>query len=56
MTEFLTAIAAGVAVGLWNKYILNGGWKACLEPAMEETEDCDSSTSSAITLDVHTHT
>ena len=56
MSEFLTAIAAGVAVSLWNKFLLNGGWRACLIPQRpQETEADDSSTSSTISLDVHTH-
>jgi hypothetical protein len=57
MSEFLTAIAAGVAVSLWNKFLLNGGWRACLLPEhQQETEHADdSSTSSTISLDVHTH-
>jgi hypothetical protein len=57
MSEFLTAIAAGVAVSIWNKFLLNGGWRACLIPEPpEETETADdSSTSSTISLDVHTH-
>jgi hypothetical protein len=57
MSEFLTAIAAGVAVSIWNKFLLNGGWRACLLPEHQvETEHADdSSTSSTISLDVHTH-
>jgi hypothetical protein len=57
MGEFLSAIAAGVAVSLWNKFLLNGGWRACLVPqAPEETEHIDdNSTSSTIFLDVHVH-
>jgi hypothetical protein len=58
MTEFLTAIAAGVAVSLWNKFVLSGGWRACLPPEVDEkdVEDpSDASTSSTISLEVHTH-
>ena len=57
MGEFWTAIAAGVAVSLWNKFLLNGGWRACLigEPKEETEHADDSSTSSTISLDVHTH-
>jgi hypothetical protein len=59
MTEFLTAIAAGVAVSLWNKFLLNGGWRACLAPEVDGKDDedlsTDSSTSSTISLEVHTH-
>jgi hypothetical protein len=57
MGEFAVAIPAGICVSLWNKFLLNGGWRACLisEP-QEETEHADdSSTSSTISLDVHTH-
>jgi hypothetical protein len=57
MGEFWTAVAAGVAVSLWNKIVVNGGWRACLLPEhnqeMEHTDD--SSTSSTISLDVHAH-
>jgi hypothetical protein len=56
MGEFWTAIAAGVAVSLWNKFLLNGGWRACLiEEHKEESDTDDSSTSSTISLNVHTH-
>jgi len=58
MGEFWTAIAAGVAVSIWNKFVMNHGWRACYEQVcLEETEHVDdSSTSSTISLDVHTHT
>ena len=57
MGEFWTAIAAGVAVSLWNKFVVNGGWRACVDQACLEERECvdDSSTSSTISLDVHTH-
>jgi hypothetical protein len=57
MGEFAVAIAAGICVSLWNKFLLNGGWRACLIPEhQEEIEHADdSSTSSTISLDVHTH-
>ena len=57
MGEFWTAVAAGVAVSLWNKIVVNGGWRACLLPEHnQETEHTDdSSTNSTISLDVHTH-
>ena len=57
MGEFIAAIAAGICVSLWNKFLLNGGWRACLiEEHQQETEHADdSSTSSTISLDVHTH-
>ena len=57
MGEFVAAIAAGICVSLWNKFLLNGGWRACLLPEnREEIEHADdSSTSSTISLDVHTH-
>jgi hypothetical protein len=56
MGEFVAAIAAGICVSLWNKFLLNGGWRACLLPETEEIEHADdSSTSSTISLDVHTH-
>jgi hypothetical protein len=56
MGEFWTANAAGVAVSLWNKFLLNGGWRACLiDQRHEESEHADdSSTSSTKSLDVHT--
>ncbi len=57
MSEFLTAIAAGICVGAWNRFLLQGGWRACLIPEQkEEIEHTDdSSTSSTISLDVHAH-
>ena len=57
MGEFWTAIAAGVAVSLWNKFVVNGGWRACYEQACHEEREFvdDSSTSRTISLDVHTH-
>jgi len=55
MGEFFAAIAAGIAVSLWNKFLLNGGWRACLiEEHFQETEADDSTTSSTIS-DVYTH-
>lgn len=60
MGEFWTAIAAGVAVSAWNKFVMNGWWwqrRFCEDPRPEETEEeCASSTSSAISVDVHCHT
>jgi hypothetical protein len=57
MGEFIVAIAAGICVSLWNKFLLNGGWRTCLiEEHQQEPEHADdSSTSSTISLDVHTH-
>jgi hypothetical protein len=57
MGEFWSAVLAGVAVSLWNKFVMNSGWRACYEAAcLEEREIVDdSSTSSTISLDVHTH-
>jgi len=57
MGEFWSAVLAGVAVSLWNKFVVNGGWRGCYEAAcLEEREFVDdSSTSSTISLDVHTH-
>jgi hypothetical protein len=59
MTEFFVAIAAGVAVSLWNKFVLSGGWRACLAPEVDEKDvedlSTDASTSSTISLEVHTH-
>jgi hypothetical protein len=59
MAEVLVAIAAGIAVSLWNKFVLNGGWRACLVPEVDEKDgedlSTDSSTSSTISLEVHTH-
>ena len=58
MTEFWTAIMAGVAVSLWNKFVMNGGWRGCYEQACNQEREVvdDSSTSSTISLDIHTHT
>jgi hypothetical protein len=57
MGEFWIAVLAGVAVSLWNKFVVNGGWRTCYEAAcLEERDVDDSSTSSTISLDVHTHT
>ena len=57
MGEFWSAVLAGVAVSLWNKFVMNSGWRTCYEAAcLEEMEIVDeSSTSSTISLDVHTH-
>jgi hypothetical protein len=57
MVEFWTAVFAGLAVSGWNKFLLNGGWRACqIGQAQEEMEHADdSSTSSTISLDIHTH-
>ena len=57
MGEFWSAVLAGVAVSLWNKIVVNGGWRTCYEQVcLEEREHVDdSSTSSTISLDVHTH-
>jgi hypothetical protein len=57
MEGFLSAVLAGVAVSLWNKIVVDGGWRTCYEQAcLEEREVVDdSSTSSTISLDVHTH-
>ena len=58
MGEFWSAVVAGVAVSLWNKFVVNGPWLRglCSAPPPEEKEDeCSSSTTSAISLDVHVH-
>jgi hypothetical protein len=57
MGEFWSAVLAGVAVSLWNKFIMNGGWRGCVEQVCHEGREFvdDSSTISTISLDVHTH-
>ena len=57
MGEFWSAVAAGVAVSLWNRFVVNGPWlrSLCSAPLPEEKEEDSSSTTSAISLDVHVH-
>jgi hypothetical protein len=58
MGDFVVAVVAGICVSIWNKFLLlNGGWRACLiEEHKEEIEHADDcSTTSTITLNVHTH-
>ena len=60
MTSLLEPVAAGIAVAIFNKYIINKldpfGWcyNHCCEK--EEEEDCVSSSSNSVTNDTcHVH-
>ena len=59
MTSLLEPVAAGIAVAIFNKYIINKldpfGW--CYNHCCEkEEEDCTSSSSSSVTNDTcHVH-
>ena len=61
MTSLLEPVAAGIAVAIFNKYIINKldpfGWcyNHCCEKE-EEEEDCVSSSSTSVTNDAcHVH-
>jgi hypothetical protein len=54
MGEFITAVAGGILIALFNKFVLSGAiFKVCETKSKEDDDDGLSSSSSAINADIH---
>ncbi len=54
MGEFFTAVAGGIFIALFNKFVLSGAvCKLCETKTKEDDDDGLSSSSSTITADIH---
>jgi uncharacterized protein (DUF983 family) len=55
MGEFITAVAGGILIALFNKFVLSGTVCKLCETKTKEDDDDDglSSSSSTITADIH---
>ena len=54
MGEFLTAVAGGILIALFNKFVLSGAiFKVCETKSKEDDDDGLSSSSSTVNADIH---